>query len=199
MTETKDNRSKNFIFVPFCSLAQAFHAQGLVKYEWGGNLGPLLTLLAEHDVNMIQMPCPETLYHGYSKGLNRAPAGFKYYDTPEFWELCNSKADEVVAQIIGLSDNGFIVVAILGMEYSPSCAVSLQWPPRKGETSQGIFIRQLSAKLYEKGFNIPILGINRRSLRKTTERVENALIERDRNIRQTTSKPAKRRARPIPV
>ena len=28
-----DNRSNRFVFVPFCLMAQAYQAQGIVKYE----------------------------------------------------------------------------------------------------------------------------------------------------------------------
>jgi predicted secreted protein len=168
---TSDNRSKVVVFLPFCALAQAFHAQGLVKYEWGGNLRPILKLLMDRDVNMIQMPCLETLYHGYDDGLRRPPKGKKYYDTKEFRELCRLKAEEVVQQIKGLGRNGCTVAAILGVEYSPSCAVRLQWPPRKGETPEGLFIQQVRALLVEAEVEVPIIGINRRGMHKTVERL----------------------------
>ncbi len=32
------NRSKKFVFVPFCLLAQAYQAQGIVKYEWKSSI-----------------------------------------------------------------------------------------------------------------------------------------------------------------
>jgi predicted secreted protein len=172
---SSDNRSADFVFVPFCALAQAFHAQGLVKYEWGGNLRPLLQLLLHYDVNIIQMPCLETLFHGYADGLRRAPAGRKYYDTPEFHALCTKKAEEVMSQILALRQNGYRVAAILGLEHSPSCAVDLQWPPRKGETRNGFFIQALRALLKKEGLNVPIIGINRRGMQRTIERVEEIL------------------------
>lgn len=56
-----DNRSPEFVFVPFCVLGQAFQAQGLAKYEWYGTLQPVVELLVEKDVNIIQLPCPEIL------------------------------------------------------------------------------------------------------------------------------------------
>ena len=183
---SSDNRSSDFVFVPFCTLAQAFHAQGLVKYDWRGNLSPLLRLLLDYDVNIIQMPCLETLYHGYEKGLRRPPKGRKYYDTPRFHSLCASKAEEVVSQILALRNNGYRVTAILGMEYSPSCAVKLQWPPRKGETPNGFFIQALSARLKEEQLNIPIIGINRRGLRRTIERLEGVLRDCKHSVPQAT-------------
>jgi predicted secreted protein len=132
-----DNRSTDFVFVPFCALAQAFHAQGLVKYEWGGNLRPILQLLLQCDVNIIQMPCIETLHHGYVNGLRRPPRGKKHYDTHEFHDLCKAKAEEVISQILALRENGYRVAAILGMEYSPSCAVNLYYPALRSAAAHG--------------------------------------------------------------
>lgn len=164
-----DNRSKDFVFVPFCMLAQAFHAQGLVKYEWGGNLTPLLKTILEADANIIQMPCLETLHH--PDGLKRLPKGKKYYETPEFRRLCKDKAAEVIVQIRDLLKNGYRIAAILGMEYSPSCAVNLQWPPKKGEPNMGIFMQELRACLEEAGIDVPVIGINRRGMQKTVDRL----------------------------
>ena len=45
-----DNRSKDFVFIPFCLMAQAFQAQGLVKYEWKGTIKPFLELLIENEI-----------------------------------------------------------------------------------------------------------------------------------------------------
>ena len=51
----RDNRSKYFVFVPFCLLAQAYQAQGLVKYEWKSSIKPFVNLLIENDINIIQI------------------------------------------------------------------------------------------------------------------------------------------------
>ena len=52
-----DNRSKKFVFIPFCLIAQAYQAQGIVKYEWKSSIKPIVDLLLNNDVNIIQMPC----------------------------------------------------------------------------------------------------------------------------------------------
>ena len=97
----RDNRSNQFVFVPFCAFAQAFHAQGLAKYEWSGDITPIIQLLLERGVNIIQMPCLETIHYGYEEGLKRLPQGRSYYDTKEFKSDCREKAVEVVDQILG--------------------------------------------------------------------------------------------------
>jgi len=172
----EDNRSKQFVLVPFCVLSQAFHAKGLVKYDWGGVVKPIVQTLMEFDVNIIQMPCMETLFMGGpSKGLNREPKGMKHYDTEEFREACREKAEEVIEQIEGIFENGYEVSAILGMEYSPSCAVKVQYPPRKDQTNRGIYMQELIGMVEERGLDIPVLGINRRGIGPTIKRLEDIL------------------------
>ncbi len=172
----KDNRSKRFVLVPFCSLAQAFHAEGLVKYEWGGVIKPIIQLLLDQDINIIQMPCMETMFHGGTKaGLNRKPQGMKAYDVPAFRNFCKAQAENVVEQVSGIIANGYEVVAILGMEYSPSCAVKIQYPPKKGDANRGVFMRELMHSLGEEGFDIPVLGIHRRGLKPTLGRLKSIL------------------------
>ena len=48
------NRSKKFIFVPFCLMAQAYQAQGIVKYEWNSSIKPIMQLLIDNDIKFHQ-------------------------------------------------------------------------------------------------------------------------------------------------
>ena len=177
-TAFADNRSNRFVLVPFCTLAQSFHAEGLVKYDWGGVIKPIIQVLLDRDINIIQMPCMETMYHGGTRtGLNRKPQGMKKYDVPEFREFCDQQARNVVEQIAGIVSNGYEVVAILGMEYSPSCAAKIQYPPKKGFANRGVFMRALVQILDQQQYRIPILGINRRGLGPTIARLTSILDE----------------------
>lgn len=118
------------------------------------------------------MPCMETMYHGGTRtGLNRKPQGMKAYDVPEFRKFCDAQARQMVEQVSGIIASGYEVVAILGMEYSPSCAVKIQYPPKKGDANRGVFMRAVMHRLDEQGFNIPFLGINRRGIRPTLSRL----------------------------
>lgn len=172
-----DNRSEQFVLVPFCVLAQSFHAAGLVKYDWKGVIKPIIQVLIDRDVNIIQMPCMETLFHGGPKdGLNREPKGMKHYDVPEFRDYCQKEASKVLDQIQGLYSSGYSVKAILGMEYSPSCAAKIQYPPKKGLANRGVYMQELSRLLQSANIEIPILGINRRGIKPTLRRLE-ALLD----------------------
>ena len=104
-----DNRSKNFIFVPFCLMAQAYQAQGIVKYEWKSSIKPFMNLLIENDINIIQMPCTEATFEN---NLIRQPKGISKYDTEKFNEHCEKISKEVAKQVKNIIENGYNVIAI---------------------------------------------------------------------------------------
>lgn len=162
-----DNRSKNFIFVPFCLMAQAYQAQGIVKYEWKSSIKPFMNLLIEHDINIIQMPCTEATF---KNSLIREPKGIKRYDTEEFNLHCEETSEKVAKQVTTIIENGYNIIAILGIEQSPSCCVNYIYTNNGMEKRMGLFI----GKLYEKisKYNIPIIGINRKFINKSLKELE---------------------------
>ena len=132
-----DNRSKNFIFVPFCLMAQAYQAQGIVKYEWKSSIKPFMNLLIENDINIIQMPCTEAIFEN---NLIRQPKGISKYDTEKFNEHCEKISEEVAKQVINIIENGYNVIAILGIEQSPSCCVNYIYKYRNSRSNKYLLI-----------------------------------------------------------
>lgn len=175
--KTPDERSKRFIFVPFCLICQAFQAQGIVRYGYRAAIKPIVEEILRHDLNIIQMPCPESQLGGYTQGLKREPKGIEQYDTQEFREICQRLALETVKMIKGILANGYEIVAILGMEYSPSCATKLQYSARGTFHRPGLFIEALQNQLAKEKIEISFLGINRRGIKKSLEELKNHLSQ----------------------
>ncbi len=165
-----DNRSKKFIFIPFCLIAQAYQAQGIVKYEWKSSIRPFIDLILEYDINIIQMPCAEA---EFNNSLIREPKGVSKYDTEEFNEHCQSLADKVTKQIKDLIEANYEIVAILGIEQSPSCCVNYIYTNKGMEKRMGLFMQKLYEKTKE--LNIPIIGINRKYINKSLKKLEKLL------------------------
>ncbi len=165
-----DNRSKKFIFIPFCLIAQAYQAQGIVKYEWKSSIRPFIDLLLDYNINLIQMPCAEA---EYNNNLIREPKGIAKYNTIEFNEHCEFLANKVAEQIKDLVESNYEVVAILGIEQSPSCCVNYIYTNKGMEKRMGLFMQ----KLYEniKELDIPIIGINRKHINKSLKELEKVL------------------------
>jgi len=172
-----DQRSKKIIFIPFCLICQSFQARGIVHFGFSSKISPVVDEILKHDVNIIQMPCPESQFGGYEQGLKREPKGFDEYDTSEFVSLCDKLSDQVMEQIKAITNNGFEVLGVLGMEYSPSCSIALQYT-RKGTIKKpGHFIALLMEKLDKEGFKIPFVGINRRGINASVEKLKNLFQE----------------------
>ena len=150
-----DNRSKKFVLVPFCLMAQAYQAKGIVKYEWKASIKPFMNLLIENDINIIQMPCAESTFND---SLIREPKGIKKYDTEEFNRHCEMLATQVASQIKTICESGYEILAILGIEQSPSCCVNYIYTNKGMENRKGLFMEKLYQKIEE--FEIPMIGIN---------------------------------------
>lgn len=163
----KDNRSEYFVFVPFCLLAQAYQAQGIVKYDWRSSIKPFVNLLIDNDINIIQMPCAESTFND---SLIRKPMGLSKYNTDEFNNHCESISKEVFDQIKLLIESNYKVIAILGIEQSPSCCVNYIYTNHGNENREGLFIEKLHDKVKE--YNIPIIGINRKYINKSLKQLE---------------------------
>lgn len=171
----EDMRSKRFVFIPFCLICQAFQSKGIVRYGWRGVIKPIVEELIERDINLVQMPCPESQFGGYEKGLERNAKGIEYYDHTEFRNLCNKLASETTNLIKALLSNDYEIAAILGIEYSPSCAMKYQYT-RKGTVHRpGIFIEELKKLLDKEQIEIPFVGISRRSIRKSLSEMKELL------------------------
>lgn len=170
-----DNRSKDFVFVPFCLMAQAYQAQDIVKYEWKASIKPFMNLLIENDINIIQMPCAESFFNN---NLIRKPKGIKKYDTEDFNNHCEKLANEVANQIKMIQDSDYNIIALLGIEQSPSCCVNYIYTNNGMENRKGLFMEKLYSKI--KHYNIPIIGINRKYINKSLNQLKNIIENRDK-------------------
>ena len=167
-----DNRSKYFVFVPFCLLAQAYQAQGIVKYEWKSSIKPFVHLLIDNDINIIQMPCAESTFNN---SLIRNPMGIAKYNTNFFNKHCEYIAKDVSKQIKNLIESNYKVIAILGIEQSPSCCVNYIYTNHGNEKREGLFIEKLHNNI--KKYNIPMIGINRKYINKSLKQLESLINE----------------------
>lgn len=164
------NRSKKFVFVPFCLLAQAYQAQGIVKYEWKGTIKPIVELLVDNDINIIQMPCAEAKFNN---SLIREPKGISKYDNNDFNKHCQNLAKTTAEQIKNILKNGYEVLAVMGIEQSPSCCVNYIYTNKGMQNRKGLFMQKLFDEIQE--YNIPFIGINRKYINKAMITLEDII------------------------
>jgi predicted secreted protein len=118
----------------------------------------VLRLCREHEVGVLQMPCPEIAFLGLRR---RRPPGESIrdaIDTPEGRRCCAGIAGDVADRIEEYLREGYRVMAVLGGNpSSPGCAVH-----RGGNglmATSGVLMRELEAELRRRGIEIPFRGI----------------------------------------
>ena len=155
----KDRRSGRVAFLIECLLNQ--NARDMGAAESPAMTRPVIDLLAEKDVGMVQIPCPEIACLGFPR--RRAP-GQSIRDAlsaPQPTACCERLAAATADRIQCCLEQGSEVLAVLGGNMqSPGCAVHLE---RNGSNaladSSGVFMRALSAELARRGPQIPFRGI----------------------------------------
>jgi predicted secreted protein len=177
-----DVRSYDVVFVPFCLLNRGVVAEGLAR-EYPAIVKPVIMELIDRDMNIVQMPCPELHFSSFEESLKRSPKLKKDYDTPEFRALCRRLGSQTADIVEGFVKADYRVKCILGIEYSPSCAVRLVFRSRTATYStegytvheSGIFFEELKQILTSRGLDIPLVGIHLRGMEKSLGDLKNVL------------------------
>ncbi len=143
-----------------CLLNQNAKVAGLATHS--GIFSPLIAILEEAGVGIMQLPCPELVHLGLSRPLGTDTV--EQYDTPEYRASCLDIAQRTAAQTASYHEAGYVIVCVLGVEGSPSCSVSRA--PRLVDQNQsqlqpgsGIFVEVLKDQFRVAGLRIPFLGI----------------------------------------
>ena len=154
-----DIRSRNCVFVSHCILAQGVMADGLVKH-FPGPIRPILQFCLDNDIAIMQMPCPETLCA--AGGLGRTPRGKQWYEKNGLRNISSEIAAGQAAYMQRLSNGGFQILAIIGVEFSPACAVTFLNRGPAIYRDQGIYVEELRRAMKERDIEVPFMGISPR-------------------------------------
>jgi len=155
-------------FLSHCILDQATRARwsGGGASRERGMIREVVEVLLRHGVGAVQMECPEfSLY-----GNPRQPRSKDGYDTPEFRRRCREIAewacDQMDLRLASGEDPEIRVVAVVGVEGSPSCGVSRIPRTVGGEDvsrpGRGHLMDALEAEMRRRGFLIPMIGVSLR-------------------------------------
>ena len=83
--------------------------------------------------------------------------------------------------IKALLSNEYEIIAVLGIEFSPSCAIKYQYTNKGIIKRQGIFIEILRSMLTSEGIDINFIGINRRGIKKSIIDIKDIFKEYKQN------------------
>lgn len=173
-----DIRKKQCVFVSHCILAQAIRAEGLAKY-FPAAVKPVVQFCLDNDINIMQMPCPESICA--AGGLGRQPHGKKWYEDNGLRETAQKIASGQVDYMEALIKDGFDILAILGMEFSPACATQYLNRGPVILKDEGIYIEELKAQMKKRNLDIRFLGVNMRAHKKL-QRDLNSLIAKQEEL-----------------
>ena len=168
--DTLSSEMRHAVLLPPCVLSPGLQAERKSGPHWGY---PFVELIMGHDVNSVFMPCPESSFGGFGNGLQRGRHGIDYYKGMEgYGDHCLRLAKESAEMILDMQAGGFRFLCILGIEHSPTCAVSYMYSHNGMLKRAGMFYEALQCELEANGMRIPWIGINRTHPKKALKALE---------------------------
>jgi predicted secreted protein len=158
-TSRRDPRSRRLVVLIECLLNQ--NARDLGAAESPATCRALLDLLAEADVGMVQIPCPEIACLGFGRSRPPGRSIRASLEAPEAKACCERLALETAERIQCYLDQGFEVLAVLGgNQESPGCAVHVAGANETRLTERsGVFMLALAAELGRRRLPVPFRGV----------------------------------------
>jgi predicted secreted protein len=150
--EFDQTRSRKVIFASHCMLNQ--NARITTAADFPAMFEPLVEWLKEHDIGIIQMPCPELRVLGLGRVTVRDGL-----ETAEGHAHLHQIIGDLIYEIKQYQFHGFDVVGILGKQGSPACGVTMTWLDNRQQEGVGVFIRLFRERLAEEQLDVEILGV----------------------------------------
>jgi predicted secreted protein len=146
-----DIRGGRFVAVIDCIINQNARDSGAARFP-AMNF-ELLQLCHEHEVGVLQMPCPEIAALGFKRSRERGQTIRDALDTVAGRQRCAEIASDVVNRIEAYLAQGYVLLAILGGNpRSPGCAVLEQ---NDGlHIDSGVFMKELQAELRTRSLEV---------------------------------------------
>ena len=161
-----DGRSRAVILVAHCVLNQNSISDGTADRP--AMVREIVDLLADHEVGIVQMPCPELLCLGLDRGNPEGAASPVVVENTRIRAALDTGppparlarlADDVVHQIAEYSRHGFSILGIVGIDRSPSCGVSTTSRDNREVAGRGLFIAALQERLENLNLRFAMVGI----------------------------------------
>ena len=193
MTMFQDGRSQKVAFLAHCLLNQNAISDGTAVRPAG--FPEMLSYLLEHGVGIVQLPCPELLCLGLDRG---DPQGAERPVVVENTRIRRAMAqaepsrrlaqlvEDTMTQLLEYRRYGFQVVGILGANRSPCCGVDTTSQDDQEVPGMGVFLEDLSHRLEEVGWQIPMVGF--RGTDDAVETVQRLLERAEHAVRKEAAR-----------
>ena len=160
------DRSRKLVFVAHPILNQ--NSMPIGKEKAPGAVKEVVEILAENGIGIIQMPCPELECFG----IERKPKNKEALDNKIYRALCKKYALQTLSQIEAYLKKNYQILAILGVEFSPTYGVHQIENGSRNTPGKGIFIEELEEEKRKKKFQVPIVGINMNNTFSSAEKLQ---------------------------
>jgi predicted secreted protein len=157
---------KKVVFVPHCILNQNVRAVG--KEKSNGTIKEIVNFFAEAEVGIVQLPCPEVEFDG---GLDRPLKTKENYNNEIYRNCCREISLKILKEVRKYLDKEYKVVGILGVEFSPTCAVYRIENGKKILPGKGILMEELEKEMQKENFQVPIIAVNLNNIFSTLEKL----------------------------
>lgn len=167
------NRGGRILIVCHCILNANAKIRPLAGYP--GALAALLAPFLAEGVGLVQLPCPETVVLGMTRwGMSR-----EQYDTPFLRRAFRRLLAPQVDSLAAFARDGCELLAVVGMDGSPSCGVfatcagyeggELSGPPEDLARrlshlamvpGRGVYFSELAAMLVDRGLAVPFWSVD---------------------------------------
>jgi predicted secreted protein len=115
---------------------------------------PLIAWLKDHQIGIIQMPCPELMVLGLGRVSVRDGL-----ETAEGHAHLHQIIDNLIYEIKQYQFQGFEILGILGKQGSPACGVTMTWLDGRHQPGIGVYIRLLQERLSQEQLGVQIFGV----------------------------------------
>jgi hypothetical protein len=113
-----------------------------------------------------------------SGGLGRSPRGKAWYEQNGLRETSVKIARGQADYVARLLAAGIDVLGVVGMDFSPACAVSYLNKGRSIVKGEGIYVEELRRELAERGISLPFIGVSGKWQKKMVRDLEWLLASR---------------------
>jgi predicted secreted protein len=152
----RDVRSRRAVAVIECILNQNARDDGAASFPAINR--EVLRLCSEHAIGIVQIPCPEMRFLGFTRSRPPGTSIRDALDTEAGRKCCREISVEVADRLQDYARNGCAVIAVLGGNaQSPGCAV--HHGPDGLLATSGVLMRELQVELRKRGIELPFLAI----------------------------------------
>jgi predicted secreted protein len=151
-------------------------AEGVAKY-FAASIKPVVEFCLANDINIMQMPCPETLCD--TGGLGRMPHGKAWYEQRKLRDKASEIAKGQASYMAMLAARGYDILGVIGVDFSPACAVNYLNKGRSIVKGEGIYVEELKSELKSFGLEPVFVGVSGRWPKKIARDLTALLATRD--------------------